>query len=396
MLHVRVVSPVGLTGRLTHELAGDVGVVNLVVHPSAASCPDGDALEFDLISGSANRVLQRLLDFGLDRTSSVMIEQVDATIADPAEHPGWRPRRHGERAPVWQVIEARIRGDAEYAPSFFALLVFAGLIGACGILTNSSILIVGAMVVGPEYTAIAAVALGLDRKDGTAVRTGLGALLAGFVLAIAVTLVFALCIRWSGRTPHAFLHGIRPVSDLINSPNLFSVVVAVVAAVVGVVSMTLAKAGALIGVFISITTIPAAADIAVSVAYQSWSEALGSVEQLLLNVGVLVIVGALAIRGQRLIWRSASPGPLRSQPTPPHRLEPAPGPDKLRIAAALPHPAAVEHHDLINLIKPVQLVRDEQRRAPGRDREQVRHQRAARRRLQARGRLIEHQQRRVG
>jgi uncharacterized membrane protein len=90
-------------------------------------------------------------------------------------------------------------------------------------------------------------------------------------------------------------------------------VVAVVAGLVGVVSLTLSKAGALIGVFISITTIPAAADIAVSVAYGSWNEAVGSVEQLLLNVGLLVIVGALAIRGQRLIWRRvtrvASPGP---------------------------------------------------------------------------------------
>ncbi|HXZ66169.1 MAG TPA: DUF389 domain-containing protein, partial [Streptosporangiaceae bacterium] len=251
MLHVRVVSPPSLTDRLTRALAADPGVVNLLTLPAVASCPDGDAVQFDLMSQSANQVLQRLVDLGLDRTSSVMIEQIDAAIADPAAHPGWRPSRHGERTPVWRVVEARIREDAEYAPSFFALLVFAGLIGASGILTNSQILIVGAMVVGPEYSAIAAVALGLDRRDGTAVRTGLLVLGTGFVLAIVVTLLFALCIRASGRTPEAFLHGLRPVSDLINSPNLFSVVVAVVAALVGVVSMTLAKAGALIGVFIS-------------------------------------------------------------------------------------------------------------------------------------------------
>jgi hypothetical protein len=35
------------------------------------------------------------------------------------------------------------------ADSWFALLVIAGLIGAVGILANSQILIVGAMVVGP-------------------------------------------------------------------------------------------------------------------------------------------------------------------------------------------------------------------------------------------------------
>ena len=38
-----------------------------------------------------------------------------------------------------------------------------------------------------------------------------------------------------------------------------------------------------------------------------WSEALGSLEQLLLNVGLLIVVGALALRGQRLIWRRWKP-----------------------------------------------------------------------------------------
>jgi uncharacterized membrane protein len=81
------------------------------------------------------------------------------------------------------------------------------------------------------------------------------------------------------------------------------VVLAVVAGLVGVVSLTLSRAGALIGVFISVTTIPAAADIAVSVAFGRWREASGSAVQLLLNVGLLIIVGAAALRAQRLIWR---------------------------------------------------------------------------------------------
>jgi Domain of unknown function (DUF389) len=70
-----------------------------------------------------------------------------------------------------------------------------------------------------------------------------------------------------------------------------------------VVSLTLSRASALIGVFISVTTIPAAADIAVSVAFRSWHEAAGSAVQLLLNVGLLIIVGAAALRLQRVIWR---------------------------------------------------------------------------------------------
>ena len=87
---------------------------------------------------------------------------------------------------------------------------------------------------------------------------------------------------------------------------MFSLVVAVLAGIVGVVSLTESRANALIGVFISVTTIPAAADIGLSIAFQSWSEARGSAVQLLLNVVVLIVVGAAALSFQRSFWRNRS------------------------------------------------------------------------------------------
>ena len=121
-------------------------------------------------------------------------------------------------------------------------LAIAGLIGAVGILTNSQILIVGAMVVGPEYNAIIAAALGISKRDRGAVGEGLLALIAGFFAAIVVTLAFSAAVRAAGKAPELFLHGVRPVSALINSPNIFSVVVAVLAGIVGVVSLTESRA----------------------------------------------------------------------------------------------------------------------------------------------------------
>ena len=303
MLHIRVVSQPALTEQLVARLSSAAGVANLVVLPGAAALPAGDAVEFEVTTAAANQLLAYMRGIGLDRDSPIVVQIVDAALGSPDPQPPSVRSYHGERSPVWELVEAKIAEDAAYPPSFFALLIFAGLIGACGILTNSQILIVGAMVVGPEYSAIISVALGIERRDWPAVGRGIRALAAGFLLAIVVTLAFALVIRGLGHAPQLYLSGVRPVSDLINSPNLFSVVVAVIAGIVGVVSLTLAKAGALIGVFISITTIPAAADIGVSIAFSSWPEARGSAIQLLLNVSVLIVVGALALRGQRDIWR---------------------------------------------------------------------------------------------
>ena len=304
MLHIRVVSPAALTESMTDRLIAAPGVQNVVVRAGAARRPPGDAVEFDVRDAAANPVFKALRELGLDPDGVICVERVDATLSGPAGHGALRQ----ETAPGWEMVEAVIHQGEAYAPSFYVLLAIAGLIGAVGILTNSQILIVGAMVVGPEYNAIIGVALGITKRVRAEVRDGLLALGGGFLAAIVLTLLFGLAVRGSGKTPTAFLEGVRPVADLINTPNIFSVIVAVLAGLVGVVSLTESRANALIGVFISVTTIPAAASIGLSIAYASWSEARGSLFQLLLNVVLLIVVGTAGLRTQRAIWRRRSPG----------------------------------------------------------------------------------------
>jgi uncharacterized hydrophobic protein (TIGR00271 family) len=305
--HVRLVSPGDLTAHLVDVLLADPGVSNLVVLTGSARRPDGDAVQFDVLPRSADSVLRQLETLADDRRGPVTVDSVDAAIGEQATPPPRHRLVQRDIAPVWDVVEAKIRSDAVYAPSFYILLAIAGLIGAVGILTNSQILIVGAMVVGPEYNAIMGIALGVDKRTRPSVVRGALALLAGFTAAIILTLIFGVVIRWSGHTPQAYSLGLRPVSSLIDNPNLFSLIVAVLAGIVGVVSLTEARAAALIGVFISVTTIPAAADIGLSIAYTNWAQARGSAFQLLLNVAVLTAIGAAGLRLQRIIWRLRTP-----------------------------------------------------------------------------------------
>ncbi|MGW1819407.1 DUF389 domain-containing protein [Streptomyces sp. NPDC002125] len=303
MIHIRAVSPPDLTERVEQFLSGTPYVLNLIVQRGAARRPDGDSIGCDVLAGAANEVLRGLRLLQVDVRGSVVVEPVDMALPGRASEAAARRLGALTGAPVWEQVEARIRSEGRYAPSFYLYLVVAGLIGSVGIVTNSQILIVGAMVVGPEYGAIVAVALGIDQGNRAMVRTGLTALCAGLLLTIVVTFLFSLLIRGFGLQSEAFDRGLRPVSDLINTPNFFSFAVAGLAGVVGIVSLTEARTSALLGVFISVTTIPAAAAISVSTAFASWSEAWGSLVQLLVNIVVLIVVGAGALRFQRAIWR---------------------------------------------------------------------------------------------
>jgi uncharacterized hydrophobic protein (TIGR00271 family) len=307
VIHVRAVSPPQITPHALDELGRNEGVLNLVHLPAASRMPEGDAIQFDVITAEANEVLHLLRRLEVDRQGSIMIDTVETSISDAVARAEGREPPGKSFSPVWERVDAQLRSMGTYPPSWFVLLAIAGLIATVGIVTNSEILIVGAMIVGPEYSAIASTVLGINKKEGRRIREGLGALLIGFVIAILACLLFGLIINAFNLQDQAFVHGTRPVSDLINSPNFYSVVVAVLAGIVGIVSLTEARVSTLVGVVVSITTIPAAADVGLSMSFGFWREAWGSFIQLILNVGLLILVGAITLGIQRTFWTRRQP-----------------------------------------------------------------------------------------
>jgi uncharacterized hydrophobic protein (TIGR00271 family) len=304
MFHVRMTSPPAGTGAVLDILGASPGAGNVTVLPGSARFPDGDVIECDLTPEVASQVIGQLRELDPRQRGPIAVDKLDTAVIRSHREMIRPLLSDREIAPVWEVVDATIRANATYPVSFFLLLVAAGIIAAVGILTNSQILIVAAMVVGPEYNAILGTALGVTQGHARPVRRGLVALGVGFALAIVAALAFALVIRHTAGAPRDYQLGFLPVANLISEPDLYSVVVAVVAGIVGVVSILQARASALIGVFISVTTIPAAADIGVAAAFAHWHEVRGAVEQLLLNVVILLAVGVVVLILQRRFWSS--------------------------------------------------------------------------------------------
>ena len=70
----------------------------------------------------------------------------------------------------------------------------------------------------------------------------------------------------------------------------------------GMLSLSTAKSGALIGVLISVTTIPAAANIGIAAALGDWDTSLGSAAQLAVNLLAILLAGTLTLWIQRLLY----------------------------------------------------------------------------------------------
>jgi uncharacterized hydrophobic protein (TIGR00271 family) len=94
----------------------------------------------------------------------------------------------------------------------------------------------------------------------------------------------------------------RPLTDFISHPDEFSAIVALLAGTAGVLSLTSAKSGALIGVLISVATIPAAGNIGVAAAYGDGDEWVGAVAQLSVNLTAILLAGIATLYVQRRLY----------------------------------------------------------------------------------------------
>ena len=96
-----------------------------------------------------------------------------------AEAPG-----EGADAVIWDEVSRQTGEDSRLTWSFLAFLVLATQLAAIGIVTDSTIAIVGAMAVGPEFGPLAALAVALVRRQRRLGRDAALALGVGFPVAM--------------------------------------------------------------------------------------------------------------------------------------------------------------------------------------------------------------------
>ncbi|MFF5258861.1 DUF389 domain-containing protein [Actinomadura viridis] len=319
MLHLRAIVPPDRTEAVCAVLDGCAGATNVTVLPGVARSPRGDLVTGDIARESANEIIEALQELGIERDGSMAFEHIDLSLSTAAEAAEERAPGYGDDAVVWQDLDRRTANDSALTWSFVAFLVLATQLAGIAALIDSPILVVGAMVLGPEFGAIAAICFGVLhgnlRRIGTALRT----LAVGFAVAIIVTYVCALAARWIGVIELDRLPDQRPMTAFIYSPDRWSFIVALLAGAGGVLSLTAGKSSALVGVFISVTTVPAAGNLAVAMALRHRAEIDGSLLQLGANLAGMIIAGTLTLLVQRVVWavvlrrKGASP-PMPNSP----------------------------------------------------------------------------------
>ena len=311
MIHLRLRVPAELREQVADLLCDDGTVTNVAVWEGAFRKPAGDLVLADVARENASGVIAALRGLELHHRGSITVEDIATILSDAAT----RAEKVAPGAPddgvVWVAIEDRLRSESRLSWAFVAFLTLATLIAGAGRILDQPILIVGAMVVGPEFTPMAAICFALARPRPALIPRAVGTLTTGFVVAVAVA-----AAGWAVAF-HAFDLFTReqastgPQTDFIIQPDVWSFLVALVAGAAGVLSLTTSKSGPLVGVFISVTTVPAIGTLAVVLATGVWGEIGDCLAQLAVNVLGILLAGVTTLVVQKLVWRRVARRGLR-------------------------------------------------------------------------------------
>ncbi|MET4429955.1 putative hydrophobic protein (TIGR00271 family) [Mycolicibacterium sp. 624] len=302
-----MIAPEDLRDEVIDVLRREVGVANLVLHPGVALDPPGDEITADLARECANNVIRELKALDVQHRGAITLEVLDTVLSSKAHKAEDDAEGDAADAVVWDELIGRTREEATLSVTFVLFLTLACLLAAIGAVTDSTVTVVGAMVLGPEFGPLAALSVAIVRRRTDLARRAATALLVGFPVAMGITALATVACEAAGLLSLDTVRNVKEV-DFIFQVGPLSLVVALLAGAAGMLSLVSAKSAALVGVFISVTTVPAAGFAVVAAILGDWDVAAKSAAQLAINLVGITVAGVLVLvirpRG-RLVPHSA-------------------------------------------------------------------------------------------
>jgi uncharacterized hydrophobic protein (TIGR00271 family) len=297
---LRICVPEELSGVVIDCCSGQAGVVEVSRHPGVSVIPPGDVIHVLLARESVELLVEKLHALNVPELGSISVSTPELVVSERADQAVAAAPGEGADAMIWDEVSRQTGEDSRLTWSYLAFLVLATQLAGIGIVTDSTIAIVGAMAVGPEFGPLSALAVALVRRQWRLGRSAALALGVGFPVAMLAAALAAWLSVPLGLFPADAL-GRGSAVEFIYHPGPYSLIVAVLAGAAGMLSVISQRSSALIGVFISVTTVPAAGFVAVALVLGEYQKAAGSALQLFLNLAGIVTSGVAVLVFYRLV-----------------------------------------------------------------------------------------------
>jgi len=151
------------------------------------------------------------------------------------------------RVPPKELYKARI-ASSKPSLGFFVLLICSAVIATLGLISNSTAVVIGAMIVAPLMDPILSLAFGLSIADNRLVKRSAITVIIGIATVVCTAWLLALTFDASE---------VNREMTARTAPNLIDLVIAVAAAIAGAFTITRDKlSNSIAGVAIAVALVP--------------------------------------------------------------------------------------------------------------------------------------------
>lgn len=279
----------------------DLDGVRRVVEQPDAVLADSTVFVADVEPAAADELVDAIAELGIGADDYVLT-RVD--VVAPVHHHAIGDR--GIDGFAWVEVMGQARANSRPLARYLALINVAAVIAALGVITSSSILIVGAMAVSPDLLPICATCVGIVARRRTLAVRSFATLTIGLTAVVVTAAVLSWLLKVTGFLPDGFRVEDSGLETLAHT-DYSTVLVAAAAGIAAMLSFE-TRASAAVGVAISVTTIPASAYLGVAIGAGGIDNAGGAGLVLAINVALLIVFGTLTLMVQRwLPNRSGAP-----------------------------------------------------------------------------------------
>ncbi|MDF0488351.1 DUF389 domain-containing protein [Sphingomonas sp. H39-1-10] len=186
-----------------------------------------------------------------------------------------------------EAVLRQIAEDSGWSGRYAFLIVISAAISLLGLLMPSVAVLIGAMLLSPLMMPIIGLGFGIATVDTHEIRRAATALLAGALLAVALSVVFVT------------LSPIQTITSEIagrTRPTLFDLLVALLSAVAGAYALIRGRGGTVVGVAIAIALMPPLVVVGFGIATLNWTVFAGALLLFVTNAITIALTAALVAR----------------------------------------------------------------------------------------------------
>ncbi|WP_314372502.1 DUF389 domain-containing protein [Sphingomonas paucimobilis] len=185
------------------------------------------------------------------------------------------------------AVLRQIAQDSGWSGRYAFLIVVSAAISLLGLLMPSVAVLIGAMLLSPLMMPIIGLGFGIATFDTREMRRAATALIAGAVIAIALSVVFVT------------LSPVQTITSEIagrTRPTLFDLLVALLSAVAGAYALIRGRGNTVVGVAIAIALMPPLAVVGFGIATANWTVFSGALLLFLTNAVTIALTAAIVAR----------------------------------------------------------------------------------------------------